>query len=153
MSVELQRRCRVKNIDRIEEMFRREKELRETVLERKLGGGGRTGGAPTGHSYVSDPTAVGALRLAAKLNSVALFNGYIVYQPEAWLSVIDAVKTWCGRDELRSEIYRRRYKLGESYKTSCWDLHISSSTYHFLLVEIRNYALACAAQAQVVRVF
>ena len=151
--MELQRRCRVKNIDRIEEMFRREKELREAVLERKLGGGGRTGGAPTGHSYVSDPTAVGALRLAAELNSVALSNGYVVYKPEAWLSVVDAVKAWCSRDEIRQEIFRRRYNVRESYKTSCWELHIAQSTYHFVLTEIRNHALACAAQAQVIRVF
>ena len=79
--------------------------------------------------------------------------GDFVYRPEAWISVIDAVKAWCGRDEIRQEIYRRRYKLGESYKTSCWDLHIAQSTYHFVLTEIRNYAFACAAQAQVIRVF
>ena len=149
-----QRKSGSANVDKIEDIFRREKEIREAVWEAKLGAGGHTGGAPSGHSYISDPTPAQALRLAEELPCVQLYPSKDkIFRPEAWLSVVDAVKAWCGHDTIKAEIYNRRYALGETSHSTCREINIEVPTYYVILREIRNFALACAAQAQVIRVF
>ena len=150
----MQRRTGNKNVDKIEDIFRREKEIREAVLEAKLGTGGHTGGAPSGHSYISDPTPAAALRRAAELSCVTLYpSKERIFRPEAWLAVVDAVKAWCGRDTVKAEIFKRRYTGKEKSYDTCLEIHVEKSTYYSILMEIRNFALACAAQEQLVRVF
>ena len=150
----MQRRTGNKNVDKIEDIFRREKEIREAVLEAKLGTGGHTGGAPSGHSYISDPTPAAALRRAAELACVTLYpSKERIFRPEAWLAVVDAVKAWCSNDVFKAEIFKRRYTSGENSQDTCEAVHIEINTYYYFLREIRNYALQCAAQMQVIRVF
>ena len=149
-----QRRSGSANIDKIESIFRREKEIREAVLEAKIGTGGHTGGAPSGHSYISDPTPAAALRRAAELSCVTLSPSQEkIFKPEAWLAVVDAVRAWCGHDTIKEEIFKRRYTKGERSNETCMEINIEVPTYYVILREIRNFALACAAQEQVVRVF
>ena len=150
----MQRRTGNRNVDTIEDIFRREREIREAVLEAKLGTGGHTGGSPSGHSYISDPTPAAALRRAAELNCVTLYpSKERIFRPEAWLAVVDAVKAWCGRDTIKAEIFKRRYTNGENSNTTCYEINVEVPTYYVILREIRNFAIACAAQEQLVRVF
>ena len=100
----MQRRTGNKNVDKIEEIFRRERELSDAVLEVKVGTKGHTGGTPTGHSYISDPTAISAIRRAVELETVSLKDGTRIFKPEKWLEVIHAVKDWCAKDTLKDEV-------------------------------------------------
>ena len=147
-----QRESRDRNVRRVEWHIRHEREIRDAVTEAKYSAGGHIGGAPSGHSYISDPTAAQALRAVAELREVEIESGGRVEWPERWLAVIDAVRSWCGNDTIRAEIFRRRYK-GESYVSTCFDLHIAGRTYHDILSEIRGYMIQCACQMQVVKVF
>ncbi len=121
------------------------------MLEAKLSPRGHTGGAPTGHSFASDPTASQAIRSTVEIRFVTV-DGRRLDWPERWLAVVDAVRHWCDKDTIRAEIFRRRYK-GDSYLSTCHKLHIAERTYHYALHDIRVFAMQCAAQAQVVKVF
>lgn len=146
-----QRQARDKNVRKIEYMIRHEKQIAEAVQEAKLAPRGHTGGDHVGHSYIPDPTAAQALRIADEIPAV-LVDGRKVYWPERWLTVIHAVREWCGQDSIRAEIFKRRYS-GESYLSTCYTLHISQTTYSVMMFEIRNFAIQCACQAQLVQVF
>lgn len=148
----MQRRSRDKNVRAFEFMMRNEKKIREAVEEARASKRSRTGGTPTGHAYISDPTAGEAIRNAEELNFVEIEGGGRVEWPERWLRVIDAVRAWCEPDAIRVEILRRRYS-GESYIITCMAIHISERRYHDILFQLRSYALQCAAQMQVVKVF
>lgn len=149
----MQRRTGNRNVDKIEDMFRREQELSDAILESKIGTHGHTGGTPTGHTYISDPTAISAIRRAVELDTVTLKDGTRIFKPEKWLEVIHAVKEWCAKDTLKEEVYKRRYLKRESYVATCSDIHVVQQTYSLLLWDIRNFALQCAAQAQLIRVY
>ena len=147
-----QRRTGDANIDKIENVFRQEREIRDAVLEAMVGAGGHTGGGSTGHSFISDPTAATALK-RAELDCVILPTTDRIFRPTSWLAVIDAVRSWCGRDTIKAELFRRRYAVGESRHSTCREINIEKSTYYAILGEIRNYALQCAAQMQLIRIF
>ena len=148
----MQRESRDANVRKIEFMIRHEKQIAEAVAEAKLAPRGHTGGAPSGHSFVSDPTAAQAIRNADEVSIVDLAGGGRVEFPERWLKVIAAVREWCGQDSIRGEIFKRRY-AGESYITTCYTLHIVQQTYSVLLRDIRDYAIKCACQVQLIKVF
>lgn len=147
----MQRESRDANVRKIEYMIRHEKAIADAVEEVKLSPRGHTGGTPTGHSYIPDPTASQALRRAAEI-PVVMVDGRKVFFPERWLAVINAVREWCGKDSIKAEIFRRRYS-GESYLSTCYALHIAQATYSVMMFEIRNFAIQCACQAQLVQVF
>ena len=148
----MQRRSRDKNVRAFEFMMRNERKIRDAVEETRASKKGRTGRTPTGHAYISDPTAGEAIRNAEELHFVEIEGGGRVEWPERWLRVIDAVRAWCEPDAIRVEILRRRYS-GESYIITCTAIHISERRYHDILFQLRSYALQCAAQMQVVKVF
>ena len=66
----MQRESRDANVRKIEYMIRHEKQIAEAVTEAKLAPRGHTGGAPSGHSFVSDPTAAQAIRNADEVSIV-----------------------------------------------------------------------------------
>lgn len=148
----MQRRSRDKNVRAFEFMMRNERKIRDAVEETRASKKGSTGRTPTGHAYISDPTAGEAIRNAEELHFVEIEGGGRVEWPERWLRVIDAVRAWCEPDAIRVEILRRRYS-GESYIITCTAIHISERRYHDILFQLRSYALQCAAQMQVVKVF
>lgn len=148
----MQRRSRDRNVRAFEFMIRNEKKIRDAVEEARANKGGHTGGTPTGHTRISDPTAGEAIRNVEELSFVEIEGGGRVEWPERWLSVIDAVRAWCESDGVRREILKRRYG-GESYVVTCREVHISSRVYHDVLYKIRVYAVQCAAQMQVIKVF
>ena len=148
----MQRRSRDKNVRAFEFMMRNEKKIREAVEEARCSKKGRSGGATSGHCFIPDPTAGEAIRRAEELRRVEIEGGGTVEWPERWIRVIDAVKAWCEPSFLRREILRRRYG-GESYIATCREVHISERRYHEIIFAIRSYALQCAAQVQVIKVF
>lgn len=148
----MQRRSRDKNVRAFEFMMRNERKIRDAVEETRVSKKGSTGRTPTGHAYISDPTAGEAIRNVEELSFVEIEGGGRVEWPERWLRVIDAVRAWCEPDAVRAEILRRRYN-GESYVVTCREVHISSRVYHDVLYKIRVYAVQCAAQVQVIKVF
>jgi len=143
----LQRQSRDANVRQIEWALRHEQEISDAVTEAKIGSRGHTGGAPSGHTFVSDPTAAQAIRKAEELSFVEIEDGRRVEWPERWLKVIAAVREWCGQDSIRSEVYKKRYQGRSSGR------NLSGSTFYFVLWEIRHFSLQAAAQAQVIRVF
>jgi len=150
----LQRESRDANVRKIEYMIRHEKQIAEAVEEAKLSPSSNLSGEHTGHSYIPDPTASQAIRHAAEVPKVFV-DGRTVEWPERWLKVIRAVRAWCVEDSIRGEIFRRRYggHRKESRFLTMDSLHIAERTYYSVLDDIRAYAIQCAAQAQVVRVF
>lgn len=154
----MQRRSRDRNVRAFEFMMRNERKIREAVKEVRLCKKGHTGGAPTGHAHIADPTAGEAIRRAEELSFVEIEGGGRVEWPERWLRVIDAVRVWCEPFYLRREILRRRYS-GESWIRTCAEVKVSKdrrlteSKYRRIVAEICNYAVKCAAQMQVVKIF
>lgn len=154
----MQRRSRDKNVRTFEFMMRNERQIREAVEEVRRKNNGHIGRAPAGRAHISDPTATEAIRNAEEIRYVDLPGGGRIEWPERWLKVINAVREWCKSDYLRREILRRRYS-GESWVSTCAKLelpkqrHLSESKYHRVVAGICNYAIKCAAQVQVVKIF
>lgn len=154
----MQRRSRDKNVRAFEFMMRNEKKIREAVEEARLYKNGYTGGAPTGHARIADPTAGEAIRHAEELRFVEIEGGGRVDRPERWLRVIDAVRAWCRPIPLRREILRRRY-AGESWVKTCAEIkdsedrHLSESKYHRIVMGICNHAVKCAIQVRIIKIF
>lgn len=149
----MQRKSRDMNVRAFEFMIRNEKKIRDAVEEARANKRGHTGGTQTGHAFISDPTAGEAIRNVEELSVVEIEGGGRVEWPERWLRVIDAVRSWCGNDALKSEIFARRYERGENSHITCYAVNIEINTYYYFLREIRSFALQCAAQCQVIRVF
>lgn len=149
----MQRQSRDANIRKIEYMIRHERQIAEAVEEAKLSPSSNLSGEHTGHSYIPDPTASQAIRHAAEVPKVFV-DGRPVEWPERWLQVVRAVRVWCREDSIRNSIFRRRYEGQRKSRVITMDeLHIAERTYYAVLDDIRAYAIQCAAQAQVVRVF
>jgi len=159
--------ARDENVKKIEWVLWHESEIRD-ALEEAVKGSGRTGGAPSGHAYISDTTASQAIKLADGVPYIEFYEcargrmskcagGCRQYQkclrtldnPSQWLSVCGAVARYCEHDPIRREVFRRRYARGRTRRNT----RIAESTYYFVLGEIRSYALQAAAQAQVIKVF
>ena len=149
----MQRESRDANVRKIEYMIRHERQIAEAVTEAKLAPRGHTGGAPSGHSFVSDPTAAQAIRNADEVSLVEIDGGGRVEWPERWLKVVGAVRNWCNNDIFKAAIFTRRYEQNENSHATCAAVNIEINTYYYFLREIRNYAAQCAAQCQVIRVF
>ncbi len=145
-----QREARDHNVRQVEYMIRREKQIAEAVEEVRLSVF-RPPEIPGGGSSISRPTESQAIRLAEELQEVTV-DGRSIEWPERWLKVISAVREWCGQDVIREEIFRRRYS-GEGYIKTCYDLHIVQQTYSVFLRDIRDYAIKCACQVQLIKVF
>jgi hypothetical protein len=74
-----------------------------------------------------------------------------VRDPEKWLAVIAATyRRYEGGivDKLLKYMYK-----GEPYQQICMNLHISSSTYYQMITEAQQFALACACQVGLVKIF
>ena len=133
---------------KIETMFRRQKEIELAVAEVRNRTGGHTGGGTSGHSYISDPTAAMAMRNAEEIRSVTLDDGFVVRWPERWLSVIHTTYSRCsgsaGALKFRCS--------GRGYVDACNELHVGKSTYFSMLNDADNFALAAACQLELVKV-
>jgi len=143
----MQRRNRV-DVGEVEYIFQHEREIQDAVLEAKLGTGGHTGGAPSGHSYISDPTPAAALRNVEEINCVTLQDKTRIFNPEKWLKVIHEVREWCNIDDIDNMIFRLvflRPKMPSRYEARirrdkiCAALNIEPSFYYARIKAICLY--------------
>jgi hypothetical protein len=140
----------------IERRFYQYEKIKKAVWEAKNdSGAGKTGGNGSGHAFVSDPTANAALQNVMPIYSVEIEIGKNdiekVRDPEKWLAVIAATyRRYEGG--IIENLLKYRYK-GEPYQQICMNLHISSSTYYQMITEAQQFALACACQVGLVKIF
>jgi len=140
----------------IERRFFQEDKIRQAVFEvRNDSGAGKTGGNGSGHAFVSDPTASAAIREISPLRAVEIEAGKneteTIKWPEKWLAVIEATYRHY-EGGIMEELLKYRY-AGETYQWTCSKLHISNSTYYQMITEVQQFALACACQIGLVKVF
>jgi len=146
----MQRKSTDDNIRIIESMLYKQSEIREAVRDVRAGHGGHTGGSPTGHAFISDTTAMEAIRHIEEVPLVNLDTGEKIHYPERWIKLFDSLAEWARGDFVKKGLLQRRYS-GEDYRSTCADLSISPTTYFCNLQEIRNYSLAIACQLGVTR--
>jgi len=164
----LVRIARDEHIKKLEFVLWHEVDIRE-ALEEATNTIAHTGGAPSGHARIVDTTATQAIKLAEGVPFVEWFEcprgrrrakcydgckqlvgcRRTLEKPSQWLTVCAAVTAFCDQDALRREVFRLRYSPHVGRRVS----NLASSTYYFVLGEIRSFALQAAAQAGVIKVF
>ncbi|WP_110953056.1 hypothetical protein [Anaerosinus massiliensis] len=140
----------------IEKRFYQYEKIKKAVFEaRKDPAACKTGGNGSGHAFVSDPTANVAMKEVMPLPSViievAKNETEVIKQPEKWLKIVEQTYLYY-KNGIVYDMLKSRYS-GEHYQKTCRELHISSSTYYQMITEAQHYALACACQVGLVRVF
>lgn len=133
---------------KIEMMFRRQKQIEQAVYEAKNDSHGHAGGGTSGHAFVSDPTASAAMHMVDEIRTVTLDDGFVVKWPERWLSVIHTTYSRCAGS---AEALKFRCS-GRGYVEACNELHVGKSTYFSMLNDADNFALAAACQLELVKV-
>lgn len=137
--------------DTIEFIFFHVKEIEAAVMEKRMdSGGGKTGGGGTGHSQISDTTAIKAIRNAMELNAVYVeygtaINGkrdlQTIRRPESWLQVVkDTYDYYDDHDKFLFDYLVRRYRKGETWQQTCKGLDISKSKYYACMADITHTA-------------
>lgn len=124
-------------------------DIAEAVEEKRQdAGGGKTGGT-NGHSRISDPTALKAIRNAMEVESVRITYGAAFYgerakktirQPERWLAVAQAVRAQQMRNEITKAFYESRYYGRNDWQQTCRELHISRSVYYAMRADVMAVA-------------
>ena len=152
----------------IEFVLRNAPIIKKCIAVKKLemeNGGGHTGGGASGHSRISDPTALQAIRSVEPVQFIhcpfgAAINGkrdtqYIKY-PEKWLRVEEITRTFYTKDRdeddlkgnMVREIYTRRYlqgEYGEKWNITCDKLKISHGIYYSVVRDVVRFAALYAA--------
>lgn len=143
-------------ISYIEKRFYQYEKIKQAVYEARNDSGCiHTNGNDGGRSLISNPTANIALKDIMPLKSVVINVGKneveTIKQPEKWMKIVEATyKKY--ENGIIYDILKFRYN-GETYQKTCMELHISSSTYYQMITEAQHYALACACQLGLVKVF
>lgn len=109
---------------------------------------GHTGGAPSSHAFIPDPTANRAIKAASALPYVYVdYQDYAgnalvktVRNPETWLLVEDEVYKHFFTSEQMREFYLRRYKRGERWGKTCKDLNIGRAVYYAMRDNVNQVA-------------
>ena len=128
-----------------------EKEIRLAVMEAKICPAGFTGGCPSGHAYIADPTAVQAVRNASEVLVVEIFGGKRLAFPERWLAMVDKLRAWASRDPIMYGVLHDRYKHVTA-RESVERLHTSDGVYKDRLRRIRDQAKLIAAKFDLIEV-
>ena len=135
----------------IEFVLYKERDIRLAVYEAKNATSAHTGGAPSGHAYIADPTAVQAVRNSVELPSVTFPNGKTLYWPERWLAVVDKLRKWTEDRAIAGGILYDRYHF-VPYQITCIRLNISHGTYKNHLKMLRYQAKIIAAKFDLIDV-
>lgn len=143
-------------ISYIEKRFYQYEKIKKAVWEARNDSGiNKTGGNSSGHAFVSDPTANVAIKTATPLKSIVIETGKytteVIKNPEKWIAIIEATYDHYSGG-IVIDLLKYRYS-NEPYQQTCIKLHISSSTYYQMITEAQQYAIACACQAGLVKVF
>ncbi len=150
----------------VEKMFWLHKKIKRAVDDARLeigfyNSGGKTGGAPTNHSFVSDPTATLALRRGAPVKQIVLDEGKpteeTIKRPEDWLFVVEQTYRHfkdfsddCG--DVTYFVLMDRFK-NEPWPTTCARLGITKDKYYSARDIGIRYARECAIQLGLLKVF
>lgn len=146
----------------VEKMFWYYKRVKQAVDEYRaeIGyyqSGNKTGGAPTSHAFVSDPTASLAMRRSAVIGKVVINADTpyedVIARPEDWLYIVEHTLAYFADEELVGDVLRRRYLENEPMATTCIELGIKKDKYYKLNEIGIRYARECAIQIGLVRVF
>lgn len=130
-------------------MYHRD-EIARAVREARLGHKhGHSGGASSGHAFVSDPTATEAIDAATPLATVRLEDGVIVRRPEDWLKVIRHVYRDRPATEARTMEY---YYDGHSSQETAIKMAMDKSTVYRIRSEFLHRACEIACQLNLVSV-
>ena len=111
--------------------------------------GGNTGGAGSGHAFVSDPTAIAAIANAAPIGAITLADGYIVRQPEKWLRVIKYL--YYIFPKLEGKAVRYYYDGHTAIETSI-KFETSERNFYYILEDFRQACVELACQYGLVQV-
>ena len=146
----------------LEKMFYYYHRIKRAVEEVKMERGyyqstGKTGGGSSNHAFVSDPTAVMALKHSAPIPKIIInaerLDEEVIANPEAWITVVEQTMMFFDEEEQIGELMRRRFFNNESCHRTCIDLGISEDKYYRLLKIGIAYARECAIQLGLIKVF
>ncbi len=126
----------------------------EVLVVRLDSGKGRSGGNGTGHTFVSDPTAISAIKNICEVKVVYVPCGaYLcgerevmkVKKPELWLEVEKCVRSYYLNNASMSSFYRLRFLENCSWKIICKKLDISKSCFYAMRDDVIRFAILAAA--------
>lgn len=134
---------------------------REVELVRREQGyyqsGGKTGGGSSNHAFISDPTSIIAMKHYEPLKKIIInadrLDEEVIAFPEKWLIVVEQTLMHFEDEELVNALLRKRFLDNEPMAKTCIDLSIGYNKYYRLRDIGVDYALKCAIQLGLVKVF
>ena len=133
----------------VERMLRNYDDIADAVREARAGRKRTSGISGGNRAQISDPTAQTAITNITPLSCVELPNGYKVFQPEKWLSIIARAYREFPQTEARA---MRHFYTG---KTAVWTAvmySIDESTVYRIRADFRQYLVELACQYGLVKV-
>lgn len=124
-----------KTLKSVENKFFNYQKIKDAIIDARAeqdSKGGFTGGN-NGHSRVSDPTAIAALKHVTPLHYVTIKDGLWeikVYDPEKWITIIDYCFGVYG-STLTGQLVTRRYLKAESPEVTMGEMGISSKNTYY----------------------
>lgn len=134
----------------VDMILKNDRAIKAAVLEIREGKhGSNTGGAGSGHAFVSDPTAMTAIANAAPIGAIKLSDGYVVRQPEKWLSVVKYLYYVFPKMEGKAVRY---YYDGHSAIETSTKFETSERNFYYIREDFRQAAVELACQYGLVQV-
>lgn len=127
----------------IEFVLMHEEEIKTAVVEARLDSGSKGERVGGKGSHIGNPTASNAIRNAMGVPSVRIAYGpkmagmqavKLIKNPEKWLKVASAVRSFYSADgtasETEQEFFARRYVKQEYWKDTCAAMNMKRDTYY-----------------------
>lgn len=137
--------------DTIEFVLAHLSQVKIAVAEAKpnVSGKSHTGGNGSGHSRISDPTAITALRAIMDMPYVDIPYGPIICghrecwrlsRPEKWITVGDIIADYYLNNSKMADFYTSRYIKGDLWQTTCRKLNIRRGAYYAMRADVLHHA-------------
>ena len=133
-------------------VFTHEDDIRRAVFESRNDRHSNTTGGCSGHSRISDPTAMTAINNVTPLAYVMVDygskiggrkNSFKLGRPELWLAVVDTTyKFFDGKKQ--GQVLDAKFRSGECRACTCTRLGIKKSWYSVLLADALEHATRLA---------
>lgn len=141
--------------DLIEFILTHTNEIKRAIVSQRIDAQkGHTGGG--GHSKVSDPTALRAIKNITEIPVVYVQHGPIIAgkmdavkikRPERWLKVEKQTREYYLGNERMSDFYKLRY-IKQLERRQVWErLCIKKGLYYAMASDITRFAMMCAVAA------
>lgn len=125
--------------------------IKKAVIESRVSGNrtGHTGGNGSGHSRVSDPTAIKAIRNISEVPVITISYGpYIagcrecktIKHPELWIKVAESVIHYYLKNARMHDFFHRRYQLKEDWEKTCKELNMGRGAYYAMKADVLHMA-------------